>query len=565
MAAPSVLRYQDTIPAPGVSSGIPVAINPSILASNVQLMHVMNAASRGETESKNVESPATTSVAHDRMKWRIFLMESLLGGTETMRAAGKTLLPMYTAEKQGDWQTRLSQAVLFNYTERTSSDLSGRLFKTPPKHPEVEDGLDPLMVRHFEDVNGEGTGLDEYLLHWFRGGFNLGLYHVLINTPKTDTTSAADRKTPTWSFVHPDNLLFAHETTLDDGTVIIDHARILEVSTEMQGFKEVEVKRIRVIEPGRTTLFKFNPEAMREEDKWVFEEGWDTEWDRVPLVTFYSNRVGFMEAVPPLQDLAYLNARHWQSYSDQINILTIARFPILAATGSSNSRGAKTIAPRKMFNIPDANGKLFYVEHTGAAIRSGTEDLQMLEEMMSNYGSEFLKSRPGSTAATSRALDSAESTSMLNAIAASFEDAVHELLVMTMRAQRDYTEGEVVPRVEFVVDLSMAQTDSTELTTLDLARRRFDISRKQFMNELSRRDILSDTYDADSDWEQIQKELKDEMALGIFVPKDRENSNATPELDNASSRAAEGKSSRGKPDNGQANTGEGDSDKDEEI
>jgi hypothetical protein len=154
---------------------------------------------------------------------------------------------------------------------------------------------------------------------------------------------------------------------------------------------------------------------------------------------------------------------------------------------------------------------------------------------------------------------------MLNAIAASFEDAVHELLVMTMRAQKDFSDTTEVPRVEFVVDLSMSQTDSTELTTLDLARRRFDISRKQFMGELSRRDILSDTYNADEDWIQIQKELKEEMALGIFVPKERENSNATPELNNAASRAAEGKSTRGKSDNGQANTGEGDDSKDEQV
>jgi len=559
-------RFENTVPLPGVEGGIPVAVNPHILASNMQLLRVINRASLEATtqEEKEANDPSITTDAHDRMLWRTFLMESLLGGTETMRAAGKTLMPMYTAEKQSDWQTRLSQAVLFNYTERTSSDLTGRLFKTPPKLPTVEDGLDPIMAPHFENVDGAGTGFEEFLYEWFSGGFNLGLFNVMVNTPRKDTTTAADRKTPTWSFVHPDNILAAHETKLADGTIILDHVRILETRTEMVGFKEVKVRYIRVIDVGMVRVYKENPKARGREPKWILNESFLTDWDRVPLVTFYAGRkVSLMEAIPPLQDLAYLNVRHWQSYSDQANILTVARFPILAASGVSSSRGSKTIGPRKLFRIPDANGKLQYVEHTGQAIKSGQDDLELLELMMSKYGSEFLKGGSGTnTAATTRALDSSESTSSLVATASIFEDAVHELLVMTMRAFESFDESSLVPRVEFVVDLSISATDSTELTTLDLARRRKDISRKSFLQELSRRDIMSDTFDADADFEQLKKEIEAEKEMGIFKV---ENEFAIPNADNVQERAQSGESSRGKPDNGQGDTGEGDGKKDKTL
>lgn len=559
--SPRTNRYLTTVPAPGVQMGTPVAVNPHILASNANLVRVFNEGNKPKGQDKSANHPGVTSAAHDRMVWRTFLMEALLGGTETMRAAGKILLPMYSGEKQKDWQVRLQQAVLFNYAERTASDLSGRLFKTPPKTPVVEDGLRPELVNHLDDVDGEGTGITEFMQHWFKRGLELGLFHVLVTTPKRDTTTAIDRKTPTWSFIHPDNVLFAHQTTLDDGTVIIDHLRILEVSTEMDGFREVTVRRIRVYEPGSITVYKEDPEK-KEEEKWIREEVIKTDWDRVPLVTFYSNKIGFMEAIPPLQDLAYLNTRHWQSYSDQASILTIARFPILVSTGASNSRGSQTIGPRKMFKIPDANGKLQYVEHTGQAIKAGTEDLEMLEHMMSNYGSEFLKSRPGSTAATSRALDSAESTSLLHSIANTFEDSVHELLVMTVRAFDDHKEGEKVPRVEFTVDLSMSQSDSTELTTLDLARRRHDISREAYLTELKRRDILSDTFEAKADWVQVQAELVIERKLGLLKV---ENQDGIPNADNLEERASSGKSSRGKPDNAKGTTGEEDGKKDAAV
>lgn len=563
MTYPTNRRYLGAVGAPGVEGGIPVAINPSILASNMQLMRVMNALNTPANDAeKAANDPSTTSAAYDRMLWRTFLMESVLGGTETMRAAGKTLMPMYTAEKQSDWETRLSQAVLFNYAERTASDLSNRLFKTPPSLPTVEDGLDTLMPKHFDDVDGGGTSMVDFMREWFQRSFELGFYSVVVNTPKKDSTNATDRKTPTWSFIHNDNIIFAHEKTLADGTIIIDHMRVMESTTDLEGFTEIEVRRIRVYQIGKTTVYKENPKAKGNEPRWVLEDEWETEWDRVPVVTNYTNKTGFMEAIPPLQDLAYLNVRHWQSYSDQTSILTIARFPLLVATGTSGGRGSTTISPRKIFKIPDPKGKLAYVEHTGAAIRSGQDDLEMLEGMMANYGSEFLKSRPGSTAATSRSLDSAESTSMLTTMASAFEDSVHELLVMTMRGFDSFDESVVVPRVELVVDLSMSAIDSTELTTLDLARRRHDISRKQYVSELARRDILADTFDEDGDWTQIQKEVKIERELGLL--KD-ENEGAIPEVGNAEERAKSGQSSRGKPDNGKGTTGEEDGKKDEQL
>ena len=564
MTTQSNRRTQTTVPAPGLDVGMPVAVNPGILYSNKVLMNVFNAANSGKTAEKDPNAPSTTSCAHDRMLWRTFLMEAVLGGTETMRSTGKTLLPMYSGEKQSDWRVRLSQAVLYNYTERTASDLSGRLFKTPPKLPTMEDGLpEATLVQHFEDVDGEGTTATEFMQYWFRRGLELGMYHVLVNTPKAEENRAnSERKSPTWSFIHPDNVIFAHQKKLPDGTLIIDHLRVAESSVEMDGFAEVVVRRIRVFSPNKVVVYQEDLSSPGKDTVWKQIDSYETDWDRVPLVTFYSKRVGFMEALPPLQDLAYLNVRHWQSYSDQANILTFVRFPILVTTGTSGSKGSKTVGPRKMFRIPDAKGKLEYVEHTGAAIKSGQEDLEALEAMMSNYGSEYLKSTPGNSSPGTRTMDSAESSSALVGMANSFEDAVHELLVMTYRGYDDFKPATKMPRVEFVVDLSVSQIDSTELSTLDLARRRHDISRKGYLSELSRRDILADTFDATSDFEQMKEELEHERKLGLLKV---ENPDAIPNIENVAERHQSGKSSRDKPDNGKSTTGEEEGSKDEQI
>ena len=75
------------------------------------------------------------------------------------------------------------------------------------------------------------------------------------------------------------------------------------------------------------------------------------------------NQVGEL----PLLDLAWLNIAHWQSSSDQRHVLTVARFPMLAGSGVPENTNV-VVGPDRMLTTPNADGKFYYVEHTGAAI-----------------------------------------------------------------------------------------------------------------------------------------------------------------------------------------------------
>src|SRR5690606_23373074 len=134
-------------------------------------------------------------------------------------------------------------------------------------------------------------------------------------------------------------------------------------------------------------------------------------------------RTGLMECKPPLADLAHLNVEHWQSKSDQRNVLTVSRFPILAAAGVPADQKV-TIGPNNFLTTDDVQGKWYYVEHTGAAIAAGQTDLESLEDQMATYGAEYMRKRPGDETATGRALDSAESSSYLAATVRDFQDCV---------------------------------------------------------------------------------------------------------------------------------------------
>jgi len=126
-----------------------------------------------------------------------------------------------------------------------------------------------------------------------------------------------------------------------------------------------------------------------------------------------------MTAEPALLDLANLNIAHWQSDSDQRNILHVARVPILFAAGLGDSE-----APIKKLNIGATtfiNGQigsdLKYVEHSGKGIEAGRQDLQDLEQRMAQMGLNMLvkgAGRSGSATATARVLDQSEADSPLS-------------------------------------------------------------------------------------------------------------------------------------------------------
>ncbi|MCV5359812.1 DUF4055 domain-containing protein, partial [Escherichia coli] len=86
-----------------------------------------------------------------------------------------------------------------------------------------------------------------------------------------------------------------------------------------------------------------------------------------------------------------LNIKHWQSQSEQDNILHVARVPLLVAYGLDRNEeltvGASTAT---IFEDRTKNG-LEYVEHSGAAIESGETSLEKLENQMRHAGAKLLR------------------------------------------------------------------------------------------------------------------------------------------------------------------------------
>lgn len=477
----------------------------------------------GKTDPRN--DPSTVSSAYDVMSPRWFIVEQLLGGTESMRAAGEALLPRHPRERSEAYHERLSRAVLYNLFELTVDLLAGKPFT---EEISWEDGMPATMAEYAEDIDLQGNNLTRFGYEVFRTALAKSLTHVLADAPAAsdEVVTLADERDlgirPYLVHIEPENLIFAEAKRIKSEEVLT-HVRFRHTITSRDGFAEVHEEFIRVLDlmvmPPETeggeermivrSAWWYKPTTGRDKGKWV--EDMDRraviQAERIPLATFYTNRTGFMMGKPPLIDLAYMNVEHWQSYADQTNILTVTRFPLLASSGVSEyDSEATVISPREMLIAEDPAARFYYVEHSGAAISAGEKSIKDLEARMASYGSSLLQKRPDRETASARAASEESVTSPLQRMVTSFSAFLRT--VLGYMHDLDGGASTDIPKIRVRDDFTNQEVDAVELQTLQVAVREGVISREGFLTELIRKKVLSPDFDVKADLALLKAELE---------------------------------------------------------
>ena len=195
-----------------------------------------------------------------------------------------------------------------------------------------------------------------------------------------------------------------------------------------------------------------------------------------------------MRGAPPLEDLADLNVAHWQSQSDQRNILHVARVPILFGAGFE-ATAKIVVGAGTMARSTDPAATLSYVEHSGAAIGAGRDDLKDLETQMQVMGLQLLLPSPNKTA-TGEIRDDVKENSQLAMMAKALEDALEGALgfMAAFEGGGEDAGGSVTVNTDFGV----ASRDAADLRALTEAARDGHITAATLVRELKRRGVLGD-------------------------------------------------------------------------
>ena len=429
------------------------------------------------------------------------LVDALWGGTRSMREAGKVSLPQEKAEEKKDWEIRRDRSTLTNFFRKSVSTMAGRLFEDPVTVKDAD-----AFLPFAENVDLEGRNLHRFGYDLTKGSLRDGLRFIVVDAPLAiDVKTRADEQAagirPYWIEVDIRNVR-GWKTVDVAGQRVLSQFRMQETVTEnTDEFTEKEVQQIRVIEPGRVRLYRKDAKGDWQPHKEII-----TSIAFVPVVPVYAGRQGFMEFAPPLMDLAWLNVEHWQKSSDQSNILHVARVPILHWAGykpkhdESGNEAGIVIGPNALATSSDANAKLEYVEHSGAAIGAGRQDLIDIEDRAVAMGAEFAApNKSGDITATAAVLDESGDVSELSAFAQNVKDSME--LAMSYTGVMMGTE--FTGSITINTDLGIIETP-VNIPELVKIRAMRDISREGMFDILN--DEWGTTLDSATEAERVEDE-----------------------------------------------------------
>ena len=436
---------------------------------------------------------------------------TLMGGTEAMRTAAKKYLPIFEGETTAHYNFRRALSYLFNGYRKTVWDFSAKVFEKPIL---LSDGTDPAIVEWIEDIDLEGRDLSIFGKQVFETGVQSGIEYLLVDAPpkvigETVAQAMEMNNRPYIIHIAPEQVLGRRKSRINNRTVL-SHFRYQEkVVVAKDEFKSETIEQIKTFDLTDAMTVLARTFQLDNTGNWIqVSDDIFTGMDEITVIPFYANRTDWFSGSPPLEDLADLNIAHWQSQSDQRNILHFARVPILFAKGLSEgsklkiSSGSATLA-----SSPEADLK--WVEHTGKAIASGQADLVHLEFQMQTMGLQFLTNTRGPQTATGEDRDDRKETSRLASMADNLKDALEKCLVWMAEYDGRVFDGEVIVHTDF----RSGGITNQILTFLIQSVMHGKISKVTFWAEMKRHGLLGDHFDPEIEETQIEDEMSDVNGL----------------------------------------------------
>jgi hypothetical protein len=427
---------------------------------------------------------------------------ALMGGSDAMRLAGKTYLPKFKAELDEDYKARLASSWLFNGMRKTVKDMTGRVFS---KTIEISEGPERL-IDFATDINMQGQDLSAFASDVFKDAFVPGISFIMVDAPRREGETTRQQAAtlglrPYMVHLTVESIL-GFKTEMFNNVLALSMLRIMETVTEddpKDEFTQIDIKQVRVLTRLDGVVSVRIYRKNDKDESYIFDE-YLTNAEEITVIPFYAQRTGFFMGEPVLEDLADVNIAHWQSQSDQRNILHFARVPILFASGRADDEPL-VISASQAVTSRDADAKLSWVEHSGEAIGAGRTDLKDLEFQMQALGLQLLVA--SHETATGAVLDSAKETSTLSMMADNLKDALEQALTwMAFYAGLPEEAITVEVNKEFGIAPLTAQEVQVMQSDVSLGL----LSKEAYYEERKRRGFLRPDLETEADMDAITKE-----------------------------------------------------------
>lgn len=439
------------------------------------------------------------------MREAALVCQSVYGGTRSMRLAGKTYLPQFPQESNASWESRKNSTALFNGVKKAVGVMVGKPLGSPIAPGEdVPQRIEALL----DNVDNQGRDIDAFMRDVATHALRDGITWVLADYTATPSglTVAGERAMGARPYlIHIP--LSSMLGWMFEGTELVQ-LRYMDTVQEPDGeWGKRTIRQVRAWT--KTPEGRFQVQVFREDEGWAGREPMLVSADRIPCVPFYGQRLAHWYAEPPLEDLAWLNIRHWQVESEKGVSLHHACVPLKAC--DKDAREDPT-APLTISDTGVIVGleNLRYVEHTGTSIGSARQELLDLEDKMRRTAGELLSSVVQKTATETDA-ESTEGESWLRAWARSFERGVEECLSAMARWLGEASGGSVSLDYEWG-DASLAADMITALTNARTAR---EISRESYLAKMQEGKVLPPGRTVQQEMDAIDSEGPQDFPTGV--------------------------------------------------
>jgi hypothetical protein len=423
------------------------------------------------------------------------LIEDLLGGTYGMRKKHRRYLPQEPRELDESYDNRLARSVCPPYYQRLERMLAGMLTRKPVR---LEDTSDSITEQLF-DVDMQGNDLNVWTYETARKLVRYGHVGTLVDAP-------TDGGRPYWCTYTPRQIL-GWRTELKDGQQALSMLRLSETVTVPDGeYGEKAVQQIRLLTPGGYQLHQKGDDGEFR----ITDEG-TTSLSEIPFSVAYSNRVGYFESRPPLEDIAELNLKVYQVQSDLDNQLHISAVPMLAFFGFPSAAEEVSAGPGEAIAFP-AEGKAEYIEPKGTSFDYQFKRLEQIAAQINELGlSAVLGQKLSAETAEAKRIDRSQGDSTMMVIAQNVQDMIDNCL----QYHAQYLGQAAAAGSCFVNrDFIGARLEPQEIQSLLQLYTAGTITQETLLRQLSDGEVLGDDFNVD-------EELEATSNAGLDLPATR--------------------------------------------
>jgi hypothetical protein len=436
------------------------------------------------------------------------LIETLLGGTFKIRKGHRKFLPQEPRELDEAYDNRLQRSVLAPYYVRLERMLAGMLTRKPVRLDDVSD----VIREQLFDVDLQGNDLQTWLFQTSRICIRYGHVGVLVDAPK-----AGDNGRPYWVSVSPRDIL-GWRTELKDGKQQLTQLRLQEKIVVPDGlYGEKQVEQVRVLTPGAFEIHQKDEQG----DFKVVDEG-RTSLSEIPFSVAYSNRMGVLESIPPLADIAELNLQHYQVQSDLSNQLHISAVPMLAIFGFPQSAEEISAGPGEAIALPspgEADAK--YIEPAGNSYDAQFRRLEQIASQINELGlAAVLGSKLVGETAEAKRIDRSQGDSTMMVVAQQMQDMIDNCLRFHAQYMQEANAGSSLVNRDFLG----TRLEPLEIQALLQLYTAGTITQETLLLQLEAGEVLGDDFDVENELEATQNGGLIEMNTPEPTPEPEEES-----------------------------------------